>query len=171
MTDQAELRNLVQQSSLHATLLLVAKALSRSGYGDIEILDRREPRQKSRYGGCELLCRSSFANVPVRIIVKVIRDSVRIRMLDEMAGAIDRTKADFGIVVSTADLSQKARAIRQTYRKSRVEVIDLELLTDMLSRYKIGVRPGGSPDYAYFSSLDDHIRRINAFFSYEHGAR
>lgn len=167
MTDRSELRNLIQESSLHATLLLVAKALSRSGYGDIEILDRREPRQKSRYGGCELQCRSSFANVPVRIIVKVIRDSVRVRMLDEMAGAIDRTKADFGIVVSTADLSQRARTVRQAYRKSRVEVIDLELLTDMLAKFRIGVRPSGSPDYAFFGTLNDQIRRVNKFLSYE----
>jgi len=167
MTDRSELRNLIQESSLHATLLLVAKALSRSGYGDIEILDRREPRQKSRYGGCELLCRSSFANVPVRIIVKVIRDSVRVRMLDEMAGAIDRTKSDFGIVVSTADLSQRARTVRQAYRKSRVEVIDLELLTDMLAKFRIGVRPSGSPDYAFFGALNDQIRRVNKFLTYE----
>lgn len=169
MNERLQIRHLVQGCSLHATLLLVAKALSRSGYGDIEILDRREPRQKSRFGGCELLCRSSFANVPVRIIVKVVRDSVRVRMLDEMAGAIDRTQADFGIVVSTADLPNTARIARRSYRKSRVEVIDLELLTDMLFKFRIGVRPGGSPDYAYFGALDDQMRRVNSFLSYEHG--
>lgn len=166
MKSRDPLQSLLRSASLHSSILLVSRVLARSGYGDVQLLDRRAPKQKSRLKGCELLCESNVGHDPVRVIVKVVKDSVRTRMLDELAGAVDRTKADFGILVSTEDLPAKARAAKELYRKSRVEVLDLSLLSRMLRQYRIGVRPGGEPDYAFFSELDNQLDKVNSFLSY-----
>ena len=99
---------MVRSASLHATLLLTVQALSRSGFGEVQILDRRLPRQRSRLGGCELMCRAQLGTVPLAVAVKLVKDTVRTRMLDELAGAVDRTGADLGLLVSTEDLPARA---------------------------------------------------------------
>lgn len=171
MNSEKALQEAIRASSLHTSLMLVSKVLTRTGYGDISILDRREPKQKSRLGGCELLCQTSIGGVSIKVIIKVIKDSIRVRMLDEMAGAIDRTKSDFGMIVSTEFLSKKAQATKEEYQKSRVEVIDLSLLCQMLSKFRIGVRPNGEPDYAFLAELEDQLDRVNHFLAYERFAR
>lgn len=171
MNQKQALQEVLKGSSLHVCLMLVAKVLTRTGYGDIQVLGRRHRLQKSRVGGCELQCHTSMGSVPIRVIIKLIKDSVRTRMLDEMAGAIDRTKSDFGIVVSTEKLSEKARRTRKEYKKSRVEIIDLCLLTEMLQKFRIGVRPGGEIDYAFFAAMEDQFDRVNEFLAYERFTR
>jgi hypothetical protein len=166
MNNEQALEEIVQNSSLHTCLMLVAKVLTRNGFGDIQILDRRMPRQKSRLGGCELLCVTSIGSVSVRVIIKVIRDSVRTRMLDELAGAIDRTGSDFGILVSNKRLPKGMSARHEMYVKSRVEVIDLALLVQMLVKFRVGVRPAGEPDYAFFVDLEEKLDQVNDFLSY-----
>lgn len=167
MTAHPELAKLVRSSSLHTCLILTSKALSRSGYGDIELLGRRMPKQKSRIGGCELLCHTNLGAQPIRVIVKVIKDSVRTRMLDEMAGAIDRTRSDFGILVPMEELSGRLASVARRYERSRVEVIDIARLTEMLYRFRIGVRPNGEPDYQFFADLDEQLDRVNEFLAHE----
>ena len=92
-------------------------------------------------------------------------------MLDEMAGAIDRTGSDFGIVVSTEDLSPKVAINQDKYKKSRVEVIDGTDFASMLRKFKIGVRQDGSPDYAFFGELENQLERVNEFLSHGRFAR
>ncbi len=171
MNQEQALKSVLKGSSLHVCLMLVSKVLTRTGYGDIQVLDRRHRRQKSSIGGCELLCQTSIGSVPIKVIIKIIKDSVRTRMLDEMAGAIDRTKSDFGIVVSTEELSDKARLTRDEYKKSRVEVIDCLLFSEMLQKFRIGVRPNGEPDYAFFAELEGQLDRVNEFLAYERFTR
>ena len=168
--DQA-LQGALQGSSLHVLLMLIAKILTRQGFGDIQLLGRRLKAQKSRVGGCVLLCQTNIGHVPIKVIIKVINDGVRTRMLDEMAGAIDRTGSDFGIVISTEDLSPKVAKNQGTYGKSRVEVIDGSLFASMLTKFKIGVRPDGSPDYAFFGDLENQLERVNEFLSHGRFAR
>lgn len=171
MSNEKALKEAIRACSLHTSLMLVSKVLTRTGYGDITILDRRQPKQRSRLGGCELLCQTSIGAVSLKVIIKVIKDSIRVRMLDELAGAIDRTKADFGIIVSTEDLSSKVLATKDEYRKSRVEVIDLDLLCQMLSKFRIAVRPNGEPDYAFLAELEDQMDRVSEFLAYERFTR
>ncbi|MBS1701412.1 MAG: restriction endonuclease [Armatimonadetes bacterium] len=166
MTHQEEFQGALVSSSLHVQLMLVAKVLTRSGFGDVQLLGRRLRAQKSKVGGCELMCHTNLGGLPFKVIVKFINDGVRTRMLDEMAGAIDRTKADFGIVVSTEDLSPRLAKNQAQYQKSRVEVIDGKALASLLIRFKIGTRPNGSPDYAYFTKLEEQSYYIRNFLSH-----
>jgi restriction endonuclease Mrr len=155
----------LKQCSLHSLLMLTSKALTRSGFGDVQILDRRQSRQKSRYGGHELVCVAQLGDLPMRVVVKVINDAIRVRMLDELAGVIDRTKADFGLLVTPHHLTPKAAREQAKYRKSRIEVIDGKQLSAILTRHKVGVRPKGEVDYAFFGELEMQSGRILNFIA------
>lgn len=154
-----ELQQALQQCSLHALLMITSGALSRTGFGDVQILDRRMPRQKSRFGGHELVCYAAVGTLPLRLIIKVVCDPIRLRHLDELAGTIDRTGADLGIIASPHALSGGALENRESYSKSRLEILDGPVLTDLLMRCGMGI-DDGEVDYAYFEGLELASPRI-----------
>lgn len=166
MTTQPMIR-VLQRSSLHSLLLLTSKMLSRSGFGEVQILDRRETRQKSRFGGHELLCESTLGSLPVRVVVKVINDSVRLRMLDELAGVVMRTKADLGIIVSPHHLTASAARYQGSYKASRISVIDGAALAERLQKLGIGIRKSGEIDHQFFVGLDLVGKRVTEFMRRE----
>lgn len=161
-----ELQEALKGCSLHALLIVTSRALSRSGFGDVQLLDRRQGRQKSRYGGHELLCESTVGGLPYRAIVKVIKDSVRLRMIDELAGSVRRTNADLGLIVSPHHLTKNAEAHLGSYAPMRIEPITGRTLSELLSRYHIGVRSRGEVDYAFFAGLEDASVRFNEFLKH-----
>lgn len=164
MNQKEELQRLLKHCSLHVHLILLSQVLARSGYGDVQILNRRHNRQRSSLGGCELLCQSTIGPSPVKVIVKVINDSVRTRMLDELSGAIDRTASDFGILVTPHDLNETKRKLQAAYKRSHIEVIDGSLLADMLFQFRIAVRPNGKPDYLHLQYLEEEAEALLASY-------
>ena len=158
-----ELEAALKQCSLHSLLILTSRALSHSGFGYVQLLDRRQSKQKSRFGGHELLCETTVGGLPVRVIVKVIQDSVRLRMLDELAGGIRRTNADLGLIVSPHNLTANASQALGSYAPMRIEAITGRTFAELLSRYHIGVRSRGDVDYAFFSELEDLGERLISF--------
>ncbi|MGV3615279.1 MAG: restriction endonuclease [Fimbriimonas sp.] len=157
----------LEGASLHSLLMCVSKALTRSGFGDVEIQDRRSSRQKSRHGGHELTCLSSVGGYPLKVVVKVVRDDVRTRMVDELAGTVLRTQADLGLLVTPFNVSPKARAAQARYRPVRLELVDGKRLADFMRCSGIGVRPKGSVDYAFFAELEAVSGRMLAFLREE----
>lgn len=155
----------LQALPLHPLLMVVAKALARAGYGDVRITGRRTPKGKSDDGGHEILCERDLGTVPVRIAVKVVRDAVRVRMLDELAGVVARTGCDLGLVVTPfAPGKTVAAELARTVRPGpRVEVMDGAALARLLVRYGIGVREKGSVDYPFFRELEEASLRILTF--------
>lgn len=144
----------LSRCSLHALLLITSKVLAQAGYGDIEVLDRRQRRQKSRFGGHELLCQTTFGLFPSKVIVKVIQDDIRVRMVDELVGAITRTKADAGIIVSPGRLTARAKENLERYGHITIHAIEGDQLASLLATYHIGLRSRGSVDYAFFGELE-----------------
>jgi restriction endonuclease Mrr len=163
--NETPLEHTLKHASLHALLMVTSKALARSGYGDVVILDRRQPRQKSRYGGHELVCQSNLGTVPVKVIVKVINDDIRLRMLDELAGAVDRTQSEIGLIVSPHHLTAGAAAAQEKYRRARIEVIDGPMLAQVLMACNIGIRLSGEVDYAFFEGLEEFSDRMREFIA------
>jgi len=161
-----ELTGALQQCSLHALLMLTSKALSRAGF-DTELLDRRQTRQKSRNGGHEILCVARLGNIPVRMIVKVIRDDVRTRMLDELAGAVLRSSADLGLIVSPFNVSPKMEAKQAGYRPARVEAVGGDSLASLMRCSGIAVRPSGEVDYQFLGELENVSERLLEFIGKE----
>lgn len=157
------LEGMLQRCSLHALLMVTSTALSRNGFGDVEILDRRRSKQKSRFGGHELQCQTSLGGQPVRVLVKVIQDRVRTRMVHEMAGCVIDYDGDFGLVISPFN-SSPLRARKQPIDpKLKVRIIEGHDLAQLLRCSGVGVRPGGGIDYAYFASVEAASEHILTF--------
>jgi restriction endonuclease Mrr len=164
---QTPLVSVLQNMSLHSLLMIVSKLLTRSGFGDVQILDRRTTRQKSRFGGHEIQCQTSIGSVPAKVVVKVIPDSVRLRMLDELAGTTMRTRADLGILVSTHELSNELSAKLPLYERARIMVVDGTKLANELKRLGIGIRSDRTIDYDFFFGLEEVSHRLLAFLRQE----
>lgn len=153
------LQGAVQRCSLHALLLITTQVLKRQGFDDVHILDRRQSRERSRFGGHELLVEGHVGDLPVSAIVKVIRDSARIRNLDELIGAVDRRGADLGILVTPHHVTRTAVTVLSSYTSGRIEVLDGASFTDLMRRFKIGVRGYDDVDYAFFGGIEEASQR------------
>ncbi len=160
-----QLQGALRSCSLHVLLMIVSKALSRSGYGDVRFLDRRHSRQKSRFGGHELVCETTLGTRPLKIVVKVVRDSARIRHLDELAGTVIRMGADSGLLITPFHVTKTARSLLDKYGPVRTSVIDGAALAEWLQRLGIGVRGEADVDWAYFGELEEVSDRVLAFLS------
>jgi len=147
--------------------MCVSKGLTRSGFGDVEILDRRLTKQKSRSGGHEIVCRTNLGTFPLTVVVKVIQDKIRTRMVDELAGTVIRTQADIGLLISPEGFSKAARANKEAHRPIRLEFMAGDDLATFLRTTKVGVRRDGDVDYAFFSELEEVSERILAFLKKE----
>lgn len=170
MSHNLQFKAALSAASLHPLLLIVARVLQRSGYGDVQFLDRRHPRQKSRFGGHELVCELLQGMRSHRVVVKVVRDDVRIRNLDELAGTIIRMNADSGLVVSPGRVTRKATRLIESYGPIHLGVIDGDNLAEWLRIHDIGVLPSGEVDYGYFGALEEMSSRLLPFIeegSYE----
>lgn len=155
-----QLEGVLRTSSLHALVIVVTKALSRSGFGDVEILDRRTEKQKSRFGGHELQCITEIGNMPGKVIVKIVRDSVRTRMVDELAGTVLRTGADRGLIVTPFRMTKGAKENLDRYKPAQVDVVDGQSLVSMLKKHGIGIRGRGEVDFAYFGALEEFAPKL-----------
>lgn len=160
---KSPLMGALQGCSLHPLLMVTSQVLSRSGYGDVQILDRRQSKQRSRFGGHEIECITYLGDVRLKVVVKVIPDGVRLRMVDELVGTVQRRSADMGILVSTKTVARSAKTAVRTYGQTRVELIDGEALADLLTKYHIGLRSRGDVDYQYFECLEEAAVLIDQF--------
>lgn len=148
------LAGMLQRCSLHVLLMVVEQALARSGFGDVEILDRRRNKQKSRFGGHELSCRTRIGSLPATVLVKVVQDRVRTRMIHEMAGCVLDRDAELGLIISPFNSSQLRAKKQPIDPKLRVRIIEGTDLAKMVKCSGIGVRPKGEVDYAYFAEME-----------------
>lgn len=164
MTDP-QLTYALQECSLNSLLSTVSKALARSGYGDVQYLGRHYPRQKSRFGGHELICETVMGPNLHRVVVKVVRDTVRIRNLDELAGTVTRVEADAGLIVSPFPLTKRAASFLDCYGPVRTGVIAGESLAAWLTNLGIGVTPTGLVDWRYFGHVEEATDQVLSFLT------
>jgi len=142
---------------------MVSKVLARSGYGEVKLMDRRTVRQKSRDGGHELLCELVTGAEVHRVVVKLVRDSIRIRNLDEIVGTINRTGADSGLVVSPYHITREARRLKASYTGVSIGIVDGNELANWLRLHGIGILPEGEVDYAFFGHMEDLAEGVREF--------
>ena len=163
---ETPLQHALKNCSLHVLLMITSKALSRVGYGDVQILDRRTSRQKSRFGGHELLCQTTLGGRSVTVLVKVLRDSIRIRNLDELAGTVIRRGADSALIITPHHVTRVAKTLISEYKPLKTAVIDGLELAGMLSEARIGTRGNSDVDYAFFGEIEEASARILSFMEH-----
>lgn len=158
----------LRECSLHSLLMLTSKVLTRAGFGDVEILDRRETGQKSRHSGHEISCLTYVGSLPLRAIVKVVPQyDLKTRHFDELAGGVLRAGADLGLLVTPHKVSASIAGKQPSYRPARIEVMDGEALASLMRCSGIAVRPSGDVDYSFLSELEEVSARLLGFIRKE----
>ncbi len=152
MSNQKELTGL-ENCSLYAHLLMLEKACSMAGYGYVEIMDRRLPKQKSRYGGYEMVLHGMVGRSKLKVIVKVVRDTLHVRNFAELNGAIQQSGADFGILVSPHIPTDSFIANLPKFHE-RIDLWAGKTYIQVLKYFKIGFRLSGEPDYAQLQEYE-----------------
>lgn len=148
------LEKALERLSLNELLMLLERLLPFEGFGDIEVLGRRKGRQKSRFGGFELRCRTKLGNQAGLVLVKVVADyPARTRMVHELAGCCLQHDALMGVLVSPFKSSANSAFTQALAPKLRVRVVDGPALAGIMKCSGIGIRPKGGIDHAFFASL------------------
>src|ERR1700761_1030443 len=90
----------LQGLTLNELLMLLESLLPFEGFGDCEILGRRKSKQKSKYGGFEMRCRTKLGTEPGTVLVKVVAEyPLRTRQIHETAGCVLEHDALMGLLV------------------------------------------------------------------------
>lgn len=152
----------LRKCSFPAYLHIVHKTLIRAGFGDVQLLDRFETYQKSRYGGHEIECFVPCGSRSIKVVVKVIKDRIRIRMLDELVGVLNRCGGEMALIVSPFIMGDEVAIQSTRYNTVSLDVIDEVDLVRLMSKHTVGVRRNGELDYAYFEALEEDIAAIRA---------
>lgn len=154
MTVREQLIAMLKETNLHAFQIILQSILQREGYGEVTLMDRRRPKQKSRYGGFELVCKSSIGPEPFVCIVKVVlQHSVRVRQVMEAAGNVDRMSVDMAIVATPYTTCETTAEILPLMTKSRIDIWDGPRIVDLMMKHRVGTREG-EVDFAYFGWLN-----------------
>lgn len=148
------LERVLEDLSLNELIMLLEKLLPFEGFGDVEVLDRRKSKQKSRFGGFEMRCRTKLGNQTGFVLVKVVAEHpLNTRMLHELTGCVFEHDALLGLLVSPFKSSGSRAFLQASQPKLRVRVIDAPELIRLMNCSGIGIRPKGEIDYAFFASL------------------
>lgn len=161
-----EMTQIIQEVSFHALLICVSNVLSREGYSDVQLLGRRTTKQKSYIGGCDLAAHQRLGIFETKTLVKVIQDDVRLRMLDEMTGAMPRTKANFGIIVTPFSTTKQVAELGNLYPGNPIRIIEGPELAKLLVKHRLAVKDSLgklAPDYSYIQRLEEGSRRVLGF--------
>ena len=153
----------LQACPLHVLLLATQRALSRSGYGDVQFLGRFRRRQKSRLGGHDIVCETVMGASVHHVVVKVLRDTVRVRHLDELAGTVQRTRADTGLVVSPYGMTKAAAQTIGGGGVPRFHVVAGADMAEWFANYGVGVKKDGTVDRLFFRHLEEAAGKMDAF--------
>ncbi|MBS1703673.1 MAG: restriction endonuclease [Armatimonadetes bacterium] len=145
---------------LGALEILVQTLLAREGFGEVEIMNRWNPKQKTKKGGFELVCFRGTGPLRETTLVKVIQDDIRVRMLAELVGNVDRINADFGIVVTTKRACHSARRELPKFTTCQVRIVEPPDIENLMRKHLVGFREHGEPNHAYFSFLMEQAEAL-----------
>lgn len=155
----------IHHAKLHTKVVLLQRLLSRMGYGDVRSMGRLKPGQKSKQGGHELFCRFQAGSQTANMVVKLVSDSARLRMLCELAGTMLLNRAQFGLLIATKPSSARMLQFLDRLTPLKIELIDGPHLAQLLHKYRIGVRVHGEPDFAYLERLDQQETEVVALLN------
>lgn len=138
-----ELRNL----SVRGFERLIARLLRASGYEDVRVLrDHTKPRRSRKgrtdHGGADLTAslRAEFGVTPVLVQVKQYERPVSRRFVDELRGALLRTQARQGLLITTREFAPAARAAAVEDHIGPIHLLDGQGLRDLLITHRLGLR-------------------------------
>ena len=125
---------------------LIAQVLRAVGYENVRVL--RDPRPsryshkgRNRHGGYDItaIVSTEFSTQPVLVQVKQYARPISRRFVDELRGALLRTQARQGLLITTSTFAPRAREAAQEDYIGPIHLIDGAGLYELLVRYRMGV--------------------------------
>ncbi len=139
---QAQLLDLTIQSYEQ----LIAQVLRSVGYENVRVLrdprpSRRSHKGRNRHGGYDItaLVSTEFNTQPILIQVKQYERPISRRFVDELRGALLRTQARQGVLITTSTFAPRARQAASEDHIGPIHLIDGAGLHELLVRYRLGV--------------------------------
>jgi membrane-bound metal-dependent hydrolase YbcI (DUF457 family) len=128
--------------SFHAFAELVCDLLRRMGYTDVALLGRTTLRQRTRYGGRDIMAsaRTGVTGARVTIQLKLYERPVSRRFVDEMAGVMLRIGSTQGILITTSTFAKPAVQAAGRNRLTAVRLVDGPALVSLLARHQLGIK-------------------------------
>ena len=115
--------------------------LRSKGYREVRIVGCRSWRGRSQFGGIDLVARTRTELADALVLIQVKQyGPVQRRFVDELRGAMLRYGASQGIIVTTADFSDKAVEAADRYPGRPIRLIRGRKLARLMIEQGIGVR-------------------------------
>lgn len=125
---------------------LIAQVLRCVGYENVRVLRDPNPKRRShkgrnRHGGYDItaLVSTEFNTQPILIQVKQYERPISRRFVDELRGALLRTQARQGLLITTSTFAPRAREAASEDHIGPIHLIDGAGLRALLVRYRLGV--------------------------------
>lgn len=140
------------EAQLHALSVrgyerLVAQLLRVAGYEDVRILRdhrirRRSHKGRNQHGGVDITAslRAEFGTTPVLVQVKQYQRPVSRRFVDELRGALIRTRSRQGLLITTSSFAPAARRAATEDAIGPIHLLEGNQLRDLLMTHRLGVR-------------------------------
>lgn len=132
--------------SVRAYERLIAHVLCAAGYENVRILrdhriKRRSHKGRNRHGGIDITAqvRTEFNTQAVLVQVKQYKRPISRRFVDELRGALLRTQARQGLLITTSVFAPGARRAACDDHIGPIHLIDGVGLHHLLVRYHLGV--------------------------------
>jgi len=168
----AERERILQSCLLEALMALsfqayeevVKELLIRLGYSDVRLLGRTSWKQYTRHGGMDMeaYAKVGISKTQVMLQLKQYRRPVSRRFVDELGGAILRSGAREGIIITTSDFSHVARTAAKSHGLAPIRLIDGAELTCLLITHCIGVARIESKEGIRIDLDTDLFERLHA---------
>lgn len=120
---------------------LIAQVLRAVGYENVRVLrdprpSRRSHKGRNRHGGYDItaLVSTEFNTQPVLIQVKQYERPISRRFVDELRGALLRTQARQGVLITTSTFAPRARQAASEDHIGPIHLIDGAGLHELLVR-------------------------------------
>ncbi len=132
--------------SIQAYEQLIAQVLRSVGYENVRVLrdpnlKRRSHKGRNRHGGYDItaLVSTEFNTQPVLIQVKQYERPISRRFVDELRGALLRTQARQGVLITTSTFALRARQAASEDHIGPIHLIDGAGLRELMVRHRLGV--------------------------------
>ncbi len=170
-----ELDAQLQRLSVRSYERLIAHLLRASGYEDVKILrdhrvKRRSHKGRTKHGGVDITAKikAEFGVTTVLVQVKQYKRPVSRRFVDELRGALLRTQARQGLLITTSHFAPGARKAALEDHIGPVHLIDGTHLRDLLINYRLGVKRDKRGGWRLHPRF---FRRLDKMPDEEHAAR
>ena len=173
--DDAQLRHELREQTLNLSIAgyeqLIALLLQSLGYSHVQVLrdpkrKRRSHKGRNRHGGVDLIAysRSGLSSDTVLVQVKQYERPVSRRFVDELRGALLRTKSRHALLITTSRLSPTAVRAACEDHIAPVHLMSGEGFCRLLIQHYIGVRRNEHGtlrvDHDFFQELNEQAGQL-----------